>query len=67
MKVDTSELYRQVNSDLVRVQRAMDDGMFPQVRDEQRAERDELRRIKTALVVVENYAMRQPSSGGGEQ
>lgn len=67
MKVDTEELYRQINSDLARVQRVLDDGMFPQTRQENLCERDELRRVKTGLLLIEEYVRRQPLNGGGSQ
>ena len=56
MKIDTEALFHKVNADLAQVQRVIEDGMFPQVREEQYSTRHHLRNVKDALLLVERYA-----------
>ena len=70
MIVDTEKLFHAVNRNLAAVQKDLDEGMFPQVREDLREERTYLRSVKDALAVVELYAVNQvlqPESRGGSR
>jgi hypothetical protein len=56
MIINTNDLMARINSALTACQSTLDLGMFPQVEDDVREERRDLRDLKTWLVRLEAYA-----------
>jgi hypothetical protein len=57
MIIDTEALFQRINRDLAACHRTLESGMFPQVEEDAREERRELRALKDALSKIERYAV----------
>lgn len=56
MIIDTEKLFHRINAGLAECTRTLESGMFPQVADDAREERRELRELKTSLARLEAFA-----------
>jgi hypothetical protein len=64
--IDTEKCFHDINRRLVACNQTLENGMFPQVEDDAREERRELRDLKTWLTRLEEFARASQGEGTGQ-
>lgn len=65
MIIDTEKLFHLINSEIAACDRTLEHGMFPQIADDVREKRRDLRELKTNLIRMERYADKASSTTSG--